>query len=152
MVHSSKIKTPIMPVSPSFFDKPMMPKENVIQHSPLWGEFQTTVMKTNRDSIQDGKTAVGERMFAARQPMTVSNFGTETKIGNGELSKISHETLEISVESISSIMQKDDQWQGSKTGNYSAMGPTGFQESNDRSIEAQQKAAAKAYEYFNNYG
>jgi hypothetical protein len=141
-----------MPVQPSMFDKPMLPKENVIKHSQLWGEFQTTVMKTNRNAIQNGKTAVGERMFAARQPMTVSNFGTETKIGNGELSKASHETLETSVEAISSIMQKDDQWQGSKTGNYSAMGPTGFQEFNDRSFRSQQAAAAKAYEYFNNYG
>ena len=152
MISSSNIKTPIMPVSASTFDKPMLPKENVIQHSQLWGEFQTTMMKTNRDSIQNGETAVGERMFSARQPMSVSNFGTETKIGNGDLSRASHETLETSVEAISTIMQKDDQFQGSKTGDYSAMGPTGFQDYNDRSFQNQQAMVAKAYEYFNNFG
>ncbi len=152
MIHSSNIKTPIMPVQASMFDKPMLPKENVIQHAQLWGEFQTTMMETNRESIQKGETAVGERMYAARQPMTVSNFGTETKIGNGEFSKASHETLETSVEAISNIMQKDDQFQGSKTGSYSAIGPTGFQEYNDRSFRSQQAMVAKAYEYFNNFG
>lgn len=152
MIQSSNINTPIMPVSASMYDKPMLPKENVIQHSQLWGAFDTTIMQTNRESIQNGETAVGERMFAARQPMSVSNFGTETKIGNGELSKASHETLETSVEAISTIMQKDDQFEASKIGDYSALGPTGFQESNDRSFQNQQAMVAKAYEYFNNLG
>ena len=152
MVHSSNISTPIMPVQSSMYDKPMMPKENVIQHAQLWGEFNTTMMKTNRDAMQNGETAVGERMFAARQPMSVSNFGTETKIGNGDLSKASHETLETSVEAISTIMQKDDQFEASKTGSYSALGPTGFQEFNNRSFQNQQAMVAKAYEYFNNFG
>ena len=152
MIHSSNISTPIMPVQSSMYDKPMLPKENVVQHTQLWGEFQTTMMQTNRESIQNGESAVGERMFAARQPMSVSNFGTETKIGNGELSKVSHETLETSVEAISNIMQKDDQFEASKTGDYSALGPTGFQGYNDRSFQNQQAMVAKAYEYFNNFG
>ena len=152
MVHSSNISTPIMPVQASTFDKPMLPKENVIKSAQLWGEFNTTVMTTNREAIQNGETAIGERMFSARQPMTVSNFGTETKIGNGDLSKVSHEALETSVEAISTIMQKDDQYEASKTGNYSALGPTGFQDFNDRSFQSQQAMVAKAYEYFNNFG
>lgn len=150
MVSSTNNNTSMMSVP--VYDKPMLPKENVIQDAQLWGEFQTTMMETNRESIQNGKDAVGERMFAARQPMEVSNFGTETKIGNGELSKASHETLETSVDAISTIMQKDDQWQGSKNGSYSAMGPTGFQEFNDRSFRSQQERVAKAYEYFNTFG
>ena len=105
MIHSANISTPIMPVQSSMYDKPMLPKENVIQHAQLWGQFDTTMMQTNRESIQNGETAVSERMFAARQPMSVSNFGTETKIGNGDLSRVSHETLETSVEAISTIMQ-----------------------------------------------
>ena len=152
MIHSSNISTPIMPVQSSMYDKPMLPEENVVKNAQLWGEFDTTMMQTNRESIQNGETAVGERMFAARQPMAVSNFGTETKIGNGELSKVSHETLETSVEAISTIMQKDDQFEASKTGDYSALGPTGFQEANDRSFQSQQAMVAKAYEYFNNFG
>ena len=152
MIQSSNVSTSIMSVSPSMYDKPMMPKENVIQHSQLWGAFDTTMMQINRESVQNGENAVGERMFAARQPMSVSNFGTETKIGNGELSKVSHETLETSVEAISTIMQKDDQFEASKTGDYSALGPTGFQEANDRSFQNQQAMVAKAYEYFNNFG
>ena len=151
MIHSSNISTPIMPVQSSMYDKPMLPKENVVQHTQLWGEFQTTMMQTNRESIQNGESAVGERMFAARQPMSVSNFGTETKIGNGELSKVSHETLETSVEAISNIMQKDDQFEASKTGDYSALGPTGFQDYNDRSFQTQQAKAAQAYEYFSDF-
>lgn len=152
MIHSANISTPIMPVQSSMYDKPMLPKEPVIKHVQLWGEFNTTMMQTNRESIQNGETAVGERMFAARQPMAVSNFGTETKIGSGELSRVSHETLETSVEAISTIMQKDDQFEASKTGSYSALGPTGFQEFNDRSFQTQQSMVAKAYEYFNNFG
>ena len=152
MIHSANISTPIMPVQSSMYDKPMLPKEPVIKHAQLWGEFNTTMMQTNRESIQNGETAVGERMFAARQPMTVSNFGTETKIGNGDLSRASHETLETSVEAISTIMQKDDQFEASKTGSYSALGPTGFQDYNDRSFQSQQSMVAKAYEYFNNFG
>lgn len=129
-----------------------MPIQNVIQHSPLFGTFQTTMMQTNRDTINYGETAVGERMFSARQPMAVSNFGTETKIGNGELSRTSRETLEISTEAISSIMQQDDQFEGSKTGDYSALGSTGFQQYNDRSFQSQQAMAAKSYEYFSKFG
>ena len=129
-----------------------MPIQNVITSTPLWGSFQTTMMQNNRDAINYGETAVGERMFSARQPMAVSNFGTETKIGNGDLSRASRETFEVSTEAISSIMQQDDQFQGSKTGSYSALGPTGFQEYTDRSFQSQQAMAAKAYEYFANYG
>ena len=152
MVHSANISTPILPMQNVIQSAPMLSKENVIQHAQLWGEFNTTVMQTNRQTVNYGESAVGERMFAARQPMAVSNFGTETKIGNGELSRQSRETLETSVEAISNIMQKDDQFEGSKTGDYSAMGPTGFQDYNDRSFQTQQQAAAKAYEYFGNFG
>ena len=152
MIHSANISTPMMPVQSSMYDKPMLPKENVIQHAQLFGQFDTTMMETNRESIQNGETAVGERMFAARQPMSVSNFGTETKIGNGDLSRVSHETLETSVEAISTIMQKDDEFEASKNGSYSALGPTGFQDYNDRSFRSQQAMVSKAYEYFNNFG
>jgi hypothetical protein len=149
---SGSIKTPIMPLQNATIKSPMWPVKDVIEHTQLWGDFDTTIMQTNRQYIKAGETAISERMFAARQPMSVSNFGTETKIGNGELSKVSHETLETSVEAISTIMQKDDQWQGSKNGSYSAMGPTGFQEFNDRSFRSQQARVAKAYEYFNTFG
>lgn len=134
----SSIKTPIMPVQNSI-KTPMWPVENVIQHAPLWGDFQTTPMQTNRQAINNGEAAVSERMEAAREPFAGSNFGTNTKIGNGELSRISHETLETSVEAIASIMEKDDQYESSKLGEYSGMGPTGFQEYNDRSFNPQEE-------------
>ena len=135
-----------------YIHTPMWPVQNVLTSTPLWGTFDTTMMQSNRDAINYGETAVGERMYSARQPMTVSNFGTETKIGNGALSRTSRETFEVSTEAISSIMQQDDQYEGSKTGSYSALGPTGFQQYTDRSFRSQQAMAAKAYEYFANYG
>lgn len=152
MVHSSNIKTPIMPLQNATIQSPMLPGKNIIQHAQLWGAFDTTPMQTNREAVSNGKQATSERMFAAQQPMAVSNFGTETKIGNGELSRESRQTLETSVDAISSIMQKDDQFEGSKTGDYSALGPTGFQDFNDRSFQTQQATAAKSYEYFSNIG
>ena len=145
MIYSSNISTPIMPVA-NFIKAPIMPMpnvikhadlrpgENIIKHAALWGEFDTTPMQTNRQAINSGSAATGEKMKDAREPFAGSNFGTETKIGNGELSRVSHETLETSVEAIATIMEKDDQYEGSKTGDYSALGPTGFQEYNDRSF------------------
>ncbi|MBQ7704857.1 MAG: hypothetical protein IJT73_05465 [Selenomonadaceae bacterium] len=152
MVHSANISTPIMPVQNVIQNASLKPGENVIQHAQLFGSFDTTMMQNNRQAINYGETAVGERMYSAREPMTVSNFGTESKIGNGELSRTSRETLETSVEAISGIMQQDDQYQGSKIGDYSALGPTGFQDYNDRSFQSQQQMAAKAYAYFENFG
>lgn len=161
MISSPNIRTPIMPVGGSI-KTPIMPMQNVIQHADLrpgkniiqhaalWGEFATTPMQTNRQAIRTGEAAISERMYTARQPFTSSNFGTETKIGNGELSRASHETLETSVEAIASIMEKDDQYEGSNFGNYSALGPTGFQEYNDRSIESQRATMAQANEYQKN--
>ena len=152
MIQSPYISTPILPMENVIKHADMRPGKPIIQHAQLMGEFKTTPMQTNRDSINYGEQAVGERMFATRQPWAVSNFGTDTKIGNGELSRASHETLETSVEAISNIMQRDDQYEGSKTGDYSALGPTGFQEYNDRSVQTYQAMASKAYEYFNEIG
>ena len=150
VVHSSNIKTPIMPMQNVIQHADLRPGKNVIQHSQLWGEFKTTMMQNNRQAINYGETAVGERSFAARQPFTSSNFGTETKIGNGDLSRTAHETLETAVEAMASIMQQDDQYEGSKLGEYSALGATGFQEYNDTSYQNYLDKARKAYEYFGN--
>ncbi len=147
----SSIKTPILPMQNVVQHADLRPGENVIQHAQLWGDFNTTPMQTNRQAINNGEAATSERMYAARAPMAVSNFGTETHIGNGELSRASRETLETSVEAIASIMEKDDQYESSKIGSYSGMGPTGFQSYNDRSFETQQQTAAKAYSYFSNF-
>lgn len=151
MIQSSNIKTPIMPVQNVVQNASLRP-QNVIQHSQLWGQFQTTMMQNNRQAINYGENAVGERMFAAREPYTTSNFGTESKVGNGDLSRTAHETLETSVEAISSIMEQDDQYEGSKLGEYSQLGPTGFQDYNDRSYQSHQAKVAQAYEYFGNFG
>ena len=145
------IKTPIMPAQRVINHADMRPGEPIIQNAQLWGEFNTTVMQTNRQAINNGESATSERMFAARAPIQVSNFGTETHIGNGELSRTSRETLETSVEAISGIMEKDDKYESSKIGEYSGLGPTGFQSYNDRSFETQQQVAAKAYAYFENF-
>ncbi len=126
-----------------------MPIQNVIQHAKLDGGLGMTMMQGNRYAINNGSMATSERMFSARDP--VSNFGNEVHVGRGRFSQNSRETLEISVESMSQIMQKDDDFEASKIGEYSALGPTGFQGYNDRSYQTQQQIAAKAYEYFNNY-
>lgn len=145
------IKTPIMPVQTVIKHADMRPGENIIQHAQLFGDFNTTEMQQNRQVISSGENATSERMYAAREPFAVSNFGTETHIGNGEISRVSRETLETSVEAIAGIMEQDDHFEGSKTGNYSALGPTGFQEYNDRSFQTQQQTAARAYSYFSNF-
>lgn len=152
MIQSANIKTPIMPQQNVIQHADLRPGKQIIQHAQLWGQFDTTMMQTNRDSINFGENAVGERMFAARQPFTTSNFGTESKVGNGDLSRTTRDTLETSVEAISSIMEQDDQYEGSKLGEYSQLGPTGFQDYNDRSFQSQQAKVAQAYEYFGNFG
>ena len=151
MISSSNISTPIMPVQNVIQHADMRPGEPVIKNAQLFGGFDTTMMQTNRQAINNGENAVSERMYAARAPIAVSNFGTETKIGNGDLSRASHETLETSVEAIATIMEKDDEYEASKVGDYSALGPTGFQDYNDRSFQTQQAKAAQAYEYFSDF-
>ena len=126
-----------------------MPVQNVIQHTPLDGGLGMTMMQNNRTAINNGSMATSERMYAARDP--VSNFGTEVHVGRGQFSQNSRETLEVSVESISRAMQRDDEFEASKIGDYSALGPTGFQDYNNRSYQSQQQVVAKAYEYFKNY-
>ncbi len=126
-----------------------MPIQNVIQHAKLDGGLGMTMMQNNRTAINNGSMATSERMFTARDP--VSNFGDEVHVGRGQFSQNARETLEVSVESISRTMQQDDEFQASKIGDYSALGPTGFQDYNDRSFQTQQQIAAKAYEYFSNY-
>lgn len=131
-----------------------MPIQNVTQGAPNYGDMRlirnTPPVQLNREIVYDGNMATSERMFASRDP--VSNFGNETHIGTGVFSRISHETMETSVENIASIMEQDDEFEGSKMGDYSPLGPTGFQQFNDRSFENQQQIAVNAYKYFGNYG
>ena len=122
----------------------------VIEHTPLDGGLVPSNMEQNRQIFHEGLMAVSERMYAARDP--VSNFGNETHIGKGDFSQISRDLMEESVESIAKIMEKDDEFEGSKMGEYSPLGPMGIQEINDRSFEKQQQIAANAYKYFANYG
>lgn len=125
-----------------------MPVQNVIQ-APLDGGLGLTMMQANRQAINNGGVAISERMYASRDHF--SNLGGEVHVGNGRFSQNSRETLEISVESIAGIMESDDEYQASKIGEYSALGPTDFQDYTDRSYQTQQQIAARAYEYFGNY-
>ena len=127
-----------------------MPIQNVIQHAPLDGGMTLTNMQNNRQTFRYGNMATSERMYASRDH--VSPFGNETHIGRGQMSRENRETMEVSVESIAKIMEQDDEFEGSKTGSYSALGPTEFQEFNDRSFRNHQQIVANAYKYFTNYG
>ncbi len=127
-----------------------MPIQNVIQHTPLDGGMTLTSMQNNRQAFRYGNAAMSERMYASRDH--VSQFGTETHIGRGQMSRENRRTMEVSVESIAKIMEQDDQYEGSKTGSYSALGPTEFQAFNDRSFQNHQQIVANAYKYFANYG
>lgn len=94
-----------------------------------------------------GKQVTAEKM-AEGMPQ-VSNFGTETNLGTSHFQKENQELLEVSVETVSAIMEKDDQFESSVNGSSTAFSSSGFQELNaPAKVSAQQQAAANAYGYF----
>lgn len=107
----------------------------------------TTFRQMNVDTIQTGREVTSDKMEEARMP--VSNFGTEANVGRGQFSQMSEQMATEAVNTMSSIMEQDDDFEPAVNGSDSAFGPSGFQESFDNSFNPAMQRAASSYSYFN---
>ena len=106
-----------------------------------------TFRQMNFDAAQNGRQATSEAMEEAQNP--VSNFGVETHIGSSKFSQNSKQIEEYGVESLTSIMEQDDEYEAPTNGSSSAFSSSGFQEEYDRSFNQTAQRAASSYQYFN---
>ena len=108
-----------------------------------------TFRNLNVEAAQSGRQATASGMEVAKEPTTVSNFGNETNVGISQFSQNSERIEEYGVESLTSIMEQDDQYEAPVDGSSSAFSPSGFQEAYDRSFNQASQRAASSYSYFN---
>ena len=108
-----------------------------------------TFRNMNVEAAQNGRQATSSGMEVAREPTTVSNFGNETHVGISKFSQNSERIEEYGVESLTSIMEQDDQYEAPVDGSSSAFSSSGFQEAYDRSFDQAAQRAASSYSYFN---
>ena len=108
-----------------------------------------TFRQMNVNADQTGRQVTESKMQEATKDLNVSNFGNETKVGNGQTSQISEQIASDAVETISQIMEQDDDFENPVNGSGTAFGPSGFQESNDSSFDPAMQRAASSYAYFN---
>ena len=106
-----------------------------------------TFRQINVQLGQIGSNVVSSKMDDARA--SVSNFGNEPQIGNGQFTQISKQIEDEAVNSVSRIMEQDDDFEASNLGNDSAFGTSGFQSMNDTSFNPAMQRAASSYSYFN---
>ena len=108
-----------------------------------------TFRQLNAQAAQLGDNAMAARMHASR-PETPKN-GDATNIGTSEFQKTNNQAVEVTVEKIAEIMQKDDKYtERSNSGTQATLSPTGVMENNNVSVEKQDQiaAASRAYSYF----
>ena len=108
-----------------------------------------TFRQINVETSQTGRQATSAGMEVVKEPSTVSNFGNETNVGISQFSRNSEEIAEYGVESLTSIMEQDDDYQAPVDGSSSAFSPSGFQEATDRSFDQAAQRVASSYSYFN---
>lgn len=108
-----------------------------------------TFRQMNVNADQAGRQATESNMREATKDLNVSNFGNETKVGNGQASQISEQIASDAVESVSKIMEQDDDFENPVNGSGTAFGPSGFQQANDSSFDPAMQRAASSYQYFN---
>ena len=106
-----------------------------------------TFRQINVQLGQIGSNVVSSKMDDARA--SVSNFGNEPQIGNGQFTQISKQIEDEAVNSVSRIMEQDDDFEASNFGNDSGFGTSGFQALNDTSFNPAMQRAASSYSYFN---
>lgn len=108
----------------------------------------TSFKQANLQAERVGSQATAKLMYESL-PQGSAN-GSSTELGTSEFRKANDEVIEVSVEAVSSIMEQDDDFASvSNLGTESVLGPTDFNEMNDRSYNARQQVAASAYNYFN---
>lgn len=112
------------------------------------GFMQASFKQANLQAHQLGDQSTARAMYESHPHNPVN--GAETNLGTSQFSKSNDELIEVSVEKVAEIMEQDDGFAKiSNTGSESLLGPSNFQEMNDRSYSARQQAAASAYNYFN---
>ncbi|MBQ9442523.1 MAG: hypothetical protein IJU55_05885 [Selenomonadaceae bacterium] len=107
-------------------------------------------MQSNLQAERLGGQATAVRMHESNPHL--SSSGTETNLGTSEFSKTNEETIEVSVDRISEIMEKDDEYtEFADAGTGNPFAASGFQDLNNTSADKQQQiaVAARAYSYFN---
>ena len=108
-----------------------------------------TFRQMNVEANQIGRQATSAGMEEAQETTTVSNFGNETNVGISQFSQNSERIEEYGVESLTKIMEQDDQYEAPASGATSAFSSIGFQEAYDRSFDQAAQRAASSYSYFN---
>ena len=103
----------------------------------------------NVEANQNGRQATENKMEEVNDNLSVSNFGGESNIGNGQFSQISEQIASDAVNSMANIMEQDDEFESAVNGDHSAFGPSGFQQANDSSFDPAMQRAASSYAYFN---
>lgn len=116
--------------------------------APLDGGLGLSFRQINVQADLVGKQVTSEKM--AESIPRVSNFGVETNIGTSEFQKGNKEILDVSVDKIAEIMEKDDEYtQVSNFGNESPFSASSFKEMNTpAAVSSAQQQAASAYGYF----
>ena len=108
-----------------------------------------TFRQMNVQANQTGMQATEQGMEKATEDLNVSNFGTETHIGNGQTSQVSEQIASDAVNSMASIMEQDDEFENPVDGSGTAFSSSGFQQANDSSFDPAMQRAASSYQYFN---
>ena len=108
-----------------------------------------TFRQLNVEASKVGRQATSASMEEAQEATSVSNFGNETHVGISRFSQNSERIEEYGVESLTKIMEQDDQYEAPVSGTTSAFSSIGFQEQYDRSFDQASQRAASSYAYFN---
>ena len=103
-----------------------------------------TFRNMNVEATQNGRQAIASSMEEAKETTSVSNFGNETNVGISQFSQNSERIEEYGVESLTSIMEQDDEFEAPANGSSSAFSSIGF-----RSFNQAAQRAASSYSYFN---
>ena len=106
-----------------------------------------TFRQMNVEAAQNGRQATSAGMEETRDP--VSNFGNETHIGSSQASQVNEQIASDAVESISQIMEQDDEFENPVNGSGTAFSSSGFQQALDSSFDPAMQRAASSYSYFN---
>ena len=115
--------------------------------TPLDGGMAMSIRQANVQASRTGAEVTATKMYESM--LHVSNAGNETNIGTSQFQKTNQELMEVSVENMAEIMQRDDDlMEVSNSGTQSYFSASDFQGTNDTSLSAQQQVAANAYKYF----
>ena len=116
----------------------------------IGGGTPVSFMQSNLQAERLGGQATAVRMRESNPHLPIS--GTETNLGTSEFQQNNDEMIEVSVEKIAEIMEKDDEYtKFENVGTQNPYAASGFQDLNNTSADKQQQiaVAARAYSYFN---